>query len=88
MRLVLLAPATRLNALTFKYFTILGTHNFAHGLLVLLQLLLHSLALILKEKKAGSSTLTIIVLLYIFYYSLKYKLMNLHPLELTKMLIL
>ena len=61
MRLVLLAPGTRLNTLTFKRFTTLGTHNFTHGLLVLLQLLLHLLALILKEKKAGPSTLTIII---------------------------
>ena len=61
MRLVLLVPGTRLNTLTFKRFTTLGAHNFAHGLLVLLQPPLHLLALILKEKKAGLSTLTLII---------------------------
>ena len=51
MRLVSLFPETTLNTLTFKFFTTSRTHNFAHGLLILLQLSLHLLVLILKEKK-------------------------------------
>ena len=58
MRLVSLVPDTRLNTLTFKVFATLGTHNFGSGLLILLQLPLHLLALTLKGKNTGSSSLT------------------------------
>ena len=59
MHLVSLVLVTRFNTLTFKFFTTLGRHNFASGLLVLLQLPLHLLVLILKRKNTGSSPLTI-----------------------------
>ena len=38
-----------------------GTHNFAYGSLILLQLPLHLLVLILKGKNAGSSLLTLTI---------------------------
>ena len=43
MHLVSLIPHTRLNTLTFKFFTTSGTLNFASGLLILLKLPLHLL---------------------------------------------
>ena len=46
--LVSLVLDITLNTLTFKFFTTSGTHNFAYGLLILLQLPLHLLVLILK----------------------------------------
>ena len=61
MRLLSLVPDTRLNTFTFKVFIPSGTHNFAHGLLVLLQLPLHLLVLTLYEKNTGSSPLTLII---------------------------
>ena len=61
MRLVLLVLDTRLNTLTFKFFTTSGTQNFANGLLILFQLPLHLLVLILKEKNTGSSTVTLTI---------------------------
>ena len=41
MYLVSLVLDVRLNTLPFKFLTISGTHTFAHGSLILLQLLLH-----------------------------------------------
>ena len=61
MCLVLLVLGIRLNILTFKFFTTSGTHNFAYGPLILLQLPLHLLILILKGKNAGSSLLTLTI---------------------------
>ena len=58
MCLVSLVLDIRLNTLKFKFLMILGTHNFACGLLILLQLLLHLLVLILKGKNTGLSPLT------------------------------
>ena len=55
MRLISLVPDTRLSNLTFKSFTISGTHNFAYGLLILLKLQLHLFILTLKGKNTGSS---------------------------------
>ena len=51
MRLVSLVPDTRLNILTFRFFTTSGTHNFVYGLLILQQLPLHFLVLMIKGKK-------------------------------------
>ena len=51
MRLFSLLPNIRLNTLTFKFYTTSGTHSFVYGLLILLQLPLHSFFLILKGKK-------------------------------------
>ena len=47
MHLISLVPDTRLNTLMFKFLTTSRTHNFASGLLILLQLPLHLLILIL-----------------------------------------
>ena len=46
--LVSLVLNIRLNTLTFKSFTTSGTHIYAYGSLILLQLPLHLLVLILK----------------------------------------
>ena len=46
--LVSLVLDTRLNTLTFKFFTISGTQIFAYGSLILLQLPLHLSILTLK----------------------------------------
>ena len=54
MCLVSLVRNISLNALTFKFLAISGTHNFACGSLILLQLPLHLLVLILKRKNTGS----------------------------------
>ena len=51
----------RLNALIFKFLTTSGTHNFACGLLILLQLPLHLLVFILKWKNTGPSLLTLTI---------------------------
>ena len=51
MRLVSLVAGNRLNNLTFKVFTISGTHNYACGLLILSQVPLYLLVLMLKGKK-------------------------------------
>ena len=51
MSLVSLLLNIRLKTLTFKFFTTSGTHIFTKGSLILLQLPLHLLLLILKEKK-------------------------------------
>ena len=59
--LVLLVLDIRLNALTFRFLTTSGTHNFAYALLILLQLPLHLLVLILREKNTGSSLLTLTI---------------------------
>ena len=48
INLVSLVLDIRLNTLTFKVFIMSGTHIFAYGLLILLQLPLHLLILILK----------------------------------------
>ena len=61
MRLVSLVPDTRLNTLMFMFFTTPGTHNFVHGLLILLQLPLHLLVSILKGENTGSSPLTLTI---------------------------
>ena len=61
LRLVSLVPDTRLNTLTFTFFTTSGTHNFAHGLLILLQLPLHLFVLILRRRNTGSSPLTLTI---------------------------
>ena len=58
MHLVSLVPDTRLSTLTFTFFTMSRTHNFACGLLILLELPLHLFVLILKGKYTGSSPLT------------------------------
>ena len=50
MHLVSLVPDTKLNTLTFKFFTTSGTHNFAHELLIMLQLPLHLLTLLIQGK--------------------------------------
>ena len=55
------------NTLTFKFFTTSGTHNFASGLLILLQLPQHLLVLILEGKNTGSSPLTLRVCGLTFY---------------------
>ena len=44
-----------------SFFTTSGTHNFAYGSLILLQLPLHLLILILKGKITGSSLLTLTI---------------------------
>ena len=54
MCLVSLVLDIRLNTLTFKFLTISGTHSFACGLLILLQLPLNLLVIILKGKKIDS----------------------------------
>ena len=61
MCLVSIGLDIRLNTLTFNFLTTSGTHNFAYGLLILLQLSLNLLILILKGKSKGYplSTLTI-----------------------------
>ena len=51
MCLVTLVLDIRLNILTFKFLTISGSHSFACGFMILLQLLLHLLILILKGKR-------------------------------------
>ena len=48
IRLVSLVLEIKLNTLTFKSFITSGTHIFAYGSLILLQLLLHLFVLILK----------------------------------------
>ena len=81
----------RLKTLTFNFLAISGTHNFAHRLLILLQLPLHLLILILKEKKTGSFPLTLTicsVFLYILDCSLKYTSTNLRLSMSIRMLIL
>ena len=67
----------RFNALTLKFLTTSGTHNFGYGFLVLLQLQLHLLVLILKGKNTVSSLLTFVVLLNIHDSSVKDILMSL-----------
>ena len=88
--LVSLVLDIRLNTLAFKFFITSGTHIPAFGALLLLQLPLHLLVLMLKEKDTGSSILhkQFVVLLYILDCSLKYNLMNLRLLKLIKLLIL
>ena len=61
MRLVSLVPDTRLNTLMFKFFTTSGPRNFAHGLLILLQLPMHLLVLILKVINTVSSPLKLTI---------------------------
>ena len=58
MCLVSLVLDIRLSTLIFKFFTTSGTHIFAYGLLILLQLPLHLLVLILKGENTGPSLLT------------------------------
>ena len=55
--LVSLVFDIKFNTLTFKVFAVSGTHNFAYGSLILLQLPLHLFGLILKGKKNASSSL-------------------------------
>ena len=50
MCLASLVLPIRLNVLTFKFLTTSATHNFAYGLLILLQLPSHLLTSILKGK--------------------------------------
>ena len=61
MCIVSLVLDIRLNTLTFKFFTTSGTHIFAYGSLILLQLQLHLLVLILKRWKTGSLLLTLTI---------------------------
>ena len=51
----------RLNTLRFNFFTASGTHSFAYGSLILLQLQLHLLVLILKGQNSGSLLLRLII---------------------------
>ena len=51
MCIVLLVLDIRLNTLTFKFLSTSGTHDFAYGLLILLQLPLYLLVSMLKGKK-------------------------------------
>ena len=51
----------RLNTLAFNFLRRLGTHSFAYGLLILLQLPLHLFVLILKGKKRDSLLLTLTI---------------------------
>ena len=81
MRLVSLFPDTRLNTLTFKFLTTPGTHNFARGLLILLQLPLHLLVLILQ----GSPPLTLTTCGLVSHFWL---LLNLRLLKSIKTLVL
>ena len=57
--LVSLVLDIRINTLTIKIFTTLGTQIFAYGLLIFLQLPLHLLVVILKGKNTVSSLLTL-----------------------------
>ena len=60
MCLVSFVRDIRFNAVTFQFFTTSGTHSFAYGSWILLQVPLHLLVLILKGKNTGPSvTLTI-----------------------------
>ena len=59
MRLVSLVFDTRLNTLMFKFLTTSGTHFFAHGLLIFLQLPPHVLDLKGKNTKSSQLKLTI-----------------------------
>ena len=60
MCLISLVFDIRLNTLRLIFLTS-GTHNFANGSLILLQLPLHLLVLILKRKNTGSSLLTVTI---------------------------
>ena len=86
MRLFSLIPATRLNILTFKYYTTSGTHNFASGLLTLLHLPLPLLVLTLKGKNTGSSPLklTICGLALHFWLFIKIQLNEFMPVQVDK----
>ena len=64
----LLVPHTKLNTLTFKFFATSGKHDFAHGLLILLQLPLHLLVLILKGKSKASSPLTLTIFVLTLHF--------------------
>ena len=59
--LVSLVLNIRLNTLTFMFLITSGTHLFAYGSLLLLQLPLHLLVLILKGYNTGSSLLTLTI---------------------------
>ena len=61
MYFVSLVLDTRLNTLTFKFLTISGTHSFACGLLILLQLPLHLLFLRLMGKNVDSLLLMLTI---------------------------
>ena len=74
MCLVSLVLDIWLNTLTFKFLTTLGTPNFAHGLLILLQLPLDLLVLILKGKNTGSSLLTLTIFGLTLHYWLFFEI--------------
>ena len=61
MCLLSLVLDIRLNTLTFKFFATSGTHIFACGSLIFLQLPPHLLVLMLKGQNTGSLLLTLII---------------------------
>ena len=61
MCIVSLVLDIRLNTLTFRFLIASGTHIFAYGSLIFLQLPLHLLVLILKGQNTSSSLLTLII---------------------------
>ena len=61
MCLVSLILDIRLKTLMFMFFATSGTHNFANGSFILLQLPLHLLVLILKGRNTGSLLLTLTI---------------------------
>ena len=70
MLLVSLALKRKLNTLWSKFFTTSGTHIFAYGSLIILQLPLHLLVLILTEQNVGSSLLPLRIYDLILHSSL------------------
>ena len=68
MCLASLVLEIRFNALTFRFLTTSGTHNFAYESLILLQVALHLLLLMLKGKNTGSSLLPLTICGFTLHY--------------------